>query len=231
MAGELMADEDSRTTAEPATYTPVVDDPGVAAAEVDAPTSDQHPGDDPVADAVRRWRRLAIGGAAIGVLGTALAIVLFATTAGPRAMAATQAEVLEAGEIIALRVTTFDGGDIDAWVSDTQALATGEYAAEVARLFEPEFRASLAQAQVVSVGEVIDSFVQRIDGDDSLVFAVVRQTYTSALQPTAISDELRMEIAMERIDGAWLASEVQVLGPSTITPIDPAGAEGADDGQ
>jgi Mce-associated membrane protein len=162
-------------------------------------------------------------GAGLAILFAVIAAVLYVQADGLRSAAADREAVLEAGQIMALRVTTFDGATIDEWVADTQRLATGTYAEEVAALFEPEVRQGLAVNEVQSVGELTSSFVQDVDGDRATVFSVLRQTFTSNAQPQPISDELRMEIALQRVDGRWLASEVAILGPSIISPV-------ADDG-
>lgn len=162
-------------------------------------------------------------GMAVGILGIALALASMLYAQGLRSDAATRAAVLDAGEVIALRVTTYEGGAIDDWVTDTQSLSTGEYAREVASLFDPDIRAGLAEAEVESVGEVISSFVQDINGDAATVFAVLRQTYQSNVSPRPTSDELRMEIQLTRVDGEWLASDVAVLGPSALSTVEDTG--------
>jgi Mce-associated membrane protein len=158
-------------------------------------------------------------GLGVGILGLLLAAVFFLQVRDLRSAEAARAEVLEAGEITALRVTTFDGATIDEWVADTQSLATGDYADEVATLFDTEIRRGLAENQVQSVGEITSSFVQEVDGDEAVVFVVVRQTFTSLNQPQPISDELRMEVQLDLVDGVWRTSDVAVLGPSTVTPL------------
>ncbi len=158
-------------------------------------------------------------GLGVGLLGLALAVFFYLDTTDLRSAEATRADVLEAAEIMALRVTTFSGESIDDWVADTQSLATGDYADEVATLFDVEIRQGLADNQVQSVGQVTSSFVQEVDDDRAIVFAVLRQTFTSLNQPQPISDELRMEIGLQRVDGEWLTSEVAVLGPSTVSPV------------
>jgi hypothetical protein len=81
------------------------------------------------------------------------------------------------------------------------------------------------------VGEVTSSFVQSADDDAAVVFAVVRQTFSSAAQERPVSDELRMEITLVRVNGEWLASDVAVLGPSVISPVDPETGAPAEGGQ
>ncbi|WP_108664698.1 hypothetical protein [Euzebya rosea] len=175
---------------------------------------------DTVAVPVRSLLWRARIGVAVGALGLILAAVFFLGAQDLRREAAVREDVREAGELVALRVTTFEGSDIDDWVTDTQSLSTGDYAREVAERFDPAIRQGLADAQVQSVGTVLSAFVQDVRDETATVFAVMRQTYTSALQPQQVSDELRMEIELTLVEGEWLASDVAVLGPSTITPID-----------
>jgi hypothetical protein len=189
----------------------------------DRPTTTVRPVDglpETVAVPVRSLLWRARIGAAVGALGLLLAAVFFLGGQDLRREASVREDVREAGELVALRVTTFEGSDIDDWVSDTQSLSTGDYAQEVAERFDPTIRQGLADAQVQSVGTVLSAFVQDVRDETATVFAVMRQTYTSALQPQQVSDELRMEIELTLVEGEWLASDVAVLGPSTITPID-----------
>ncbi|WP_370326176.1 hypothetical protein [Euzebya sp.] len=163
------------------------------------------------------WQvRIATG---LAVLGLALAVFMYVSTSDVRSAEATRDAVQEAAEVVALRVTTFDGATIDEWVADTQELATGDYAEEVVQLFDDELRTALAENQLQSVGEITSSFVQDVEGDTATAFLVVRQTYTSVAQPQPVSDELRMEVELARVDGEWLAAEVAVLGPSTVSPV------------
>ncbi|MGI9017944.1 MAG: hypothetical protein ACR2HR_12715 [Euzebya sp.] len=171
-------------------------------------------------------------GVGLGILGLALAALFFFQARGARNDAAqlqeaeaTRQEVQQVANEVALQVTTFTGATIDQWVTDTMAMATGDYATQVATLFDSEIRQGLAANDVTSSGAITSSFVQDVSGDDATVFAVLRQTYNSINQQRDISDDLRMEIRLRRQDGRWLASEVAVLGPSQVTPL----TEGAQD--
>lgn len=118
-----------------------------------------------------------------------------------------------AAEELVLHLTTFEGETIDEWVQATQRMATEEYAEEVNTLFDPELRAALRDAQAKSVGRLVNLFVQDVDGDDALVFVVVRQTITNAQTAEPVEDELRMQIELVQDGGRWKAAEVEVLGP------------------
>lgn len=162
-------------------------------------------------------------GLGLAVLFGALAVVLFVQASSLRADAADRQAALEAGQLIVLRITTFDGATIDDWVADVQGLATPAFSEQVAGLFDTEIRQGLAAQQVQSVGEITSSFVQEIRGDSATVFAVVRQSYTSANLPSPQSDELRFEVDLTRVDGVWLVADAAVLGPSVAIGTAPGG--------
>lgn len=130
-----------------------------------------------------------------------------------RAEAVARDEAREAGEVIAARVTTFDGATIDEFVTKVRRRATGSYAEQVAELFDQDFRAALRAGEVRSVGEVLRSFVQHLEGDDAEVFVLVRQTSVNAARDEPVEDELRMELTLQRVDDEWLAADIAVLGP------------------
>jgi len=148
----------------------------------------------------------------VAALTTLLAIA-FAVAWAPLYSAAKDRErVRESAEQLVLHLTTFEGATIDEWVQDTQRRATDDYAEEVNTLFDPELRGALREAKAKSVGRLVNLFVQDVDGDDALVFAVVRQTITNAASPTPVEDELRMQIELRQVDGDWKAAKVEVLG-------------------
>ena len=162
---------------------------------------------------------------ALLLLATLLAVVFFLQASGLRRAEALRRDAREAAEVIAARVTTFRGEDIDAWVQRTQELSTGEYAEEVAGLFDQELRTVLRDNDVESVGEVLQSYVQDVEDDEATVFVIVRQTSSSSAQPQPVQDELRMEVELAREEGRWLAASVAVLGRPLLVPS-PDGAQG-----
>lgn len=143
-----------------------------------------------------------------------VAAVAFAAMWAPLYLAnADREEVREAAEDLVLHLTTFEGATIDEWVQETQRQATDEYAEEVNALFDPELRAALRDAEAKSVGRLVNLFVQDVDGDDAMVFVVVRQTITNAQTSEPVEDELRMQIELRDEGGQWKAAKVEVLGP------------------
>ncbi|AXV10081.1 hypothetical protein DVS28_b0311 (plasmid) [Euzebya pacifica] len=129
-----------------------------------------------------------------------------------------QDAALAAARQVALKVTTFAGAEIDRWASEMETLSTEGYAAEIRDLFGADIRRDLAAAAVQTVGQVESIRLSEFDGSTGVAFAVVQQTYSSRGQPQSVSDILRMEIAVERVGGEWLVSDVAVLGPTTLVP-------------
>lgn len=145
--------------------------------------------------------------------------ILFATLWAPLYQESRAREqVREAATELVLHLTTFEGAGIEEWVARTQAMATGEYAEQVAALFDQNLRDALRDAEAESVGALVNLFVQDVTGDRATVFAVARQTIRNAATDTPVEDELRIQVELVRQDGGWRAANVEVLGPSGAAP-------------
>lgn len=145
----------------------------------------------------------------------AAAAVFFALQASElRSQQAARSEALQAGEIAALQLTTFSGATIDEWVEQTRTIATGTFAEELAQRYDQQLRADLREFDVESVGEIINSFVQRLEGDEALIFAVLRQTTRYPTFDQTVEDEVRFEITLRREAGEWLVSDAKLLSPT-----------------
>lgn len=168
-----------------------------------------------------RDARVAWAVALLALLAAAFAAYQWRTLA---AEANARVQAREAAEVMAARITTFDGAEIDQFVNRLRELATGDYAEQITELFSPDFRDALRENEIESVGEVVRSFVQELDGDDAEVFVIVRQTSINAAVDEPVTDELRMELSLARQDGRWLIGDVAVLGP-TPGPLAPAPPE------
>lgn len=201
-------------TEEPHTTVPTPASPVVASAETEVapeapPAKERRPG-----SARLPWSLTAL---------MTLVAVGFAVAWAPLYTQAKDRErVREAAEALVLHLTTFDGESIDEWVQETQRRATDTYAEEVNTLFDPQLRAALKEARAESVGRLVNLFVQDVDGDEAMVFAVVRQTITNARAPQPVEDELRMQIELRNEAGQWKAAKVEVLGPQGGGLVDEA---------
>jgi glutaredoxin 2 len=138
---------------------------------------------------------------------------------------------LEAGEIAALQLTTFTGAGIDAWVEDTKVLATGQFAQDLSKQYDQKLRKDLREFDVKSVGELINSFVQSIEGDEALVFTVLRQATQYPTFEQTVEDEVRFEIILQRVGGDWLVSDAKLLSPTpALRPRPFLDEQGGNDG-
>lgn len=150
----------------------------------------------------------------VALLAIAAAVVFSAQARDLRAQETARAEALQAGEIAALQLTTFTGAGIDEWVEQTRTLATGKFAQDLSQQYDQQLRADLREFDVQSVGEMINSFVQDMDGDEALVFAVLRQTTRYPTFDQTVEDEVRFEVSLQRDQGKWLVSDAKLLSPT-----------------
>lgn len=133
----------------------------------------------------------------------------------------TREEVRAEATTLAARLTTFTGEDIENWLAEMERNATGEYAEQLDQIFDQQQRDNLRDAQVESVGDVENLYVQDVNGDEATAFAVVTQTYVNVNTPGPVEDHQRMEIGLQRVDGEWLVSSVIVLGPAgVVAPVE-----------
>lgn len=145
----------------------------------------------------------------------AVALAVFSTVQW-RTLAAEQAareEVETAAGTFLVELTTWDASD---GLADTRdrltELGTGAFVAEVDELFGAELGEELRELSARSEGEVQDVFVQSIDGDRAVVFGVVHQTQTTDVTPRdTITRSAR--VVLERVDGDWLVSRVEMVDP------------------
>lgn len=133
----------------------------------------------------------------------------------------TRSEVSSAANTVALRLTTFEGENIEDWYSEIRSISTGKFAEQLSQVFNQQTRDTLREIGVVSVGEMQDLFVQDVDGDQAKAFALVKQTYVNSSTTDPVEDHQRIDMTLERVNGEWLASEVAVLGPNGV--IAPSG--------
>lgn len=128
----------------------------------------------------------------------------------------------------AIALTNFDAATIDADFDRIVESATGEFAEEADRFYDEQIRADLRDAQASSQSEIRDIYVQDFAGDTGSVFAVVDQTVVNNLSPQPVTDTLRVELGMARVDGDWKVRTVEVLDAPAGSQLDGSGL--ADEG-
>jgi hypothetical protein len=151
--------------------------------------------------------------AAVAVAAVGVAILFVSWWAPLHTEARDRETVQTLGSEFAVHLTSFEGERIDEWVEETRGWATGTYAEQLDRLFDQELREALRDAEVVSVGTLLNLFVQDADDGEATVFAVIRQTVDNRFTEEPFEDELRMEIVFQQMEDTWLVGDVAVLGP------------------
>ena len=189
--------------------------------EVDV-TPEPSPVDAPPAQPARQPRRF---GLVAVLVPWVLVVVLAAVSAvallqwqGARSEAAARDQARNAAIEVARLLTEWDASDgLEDTRSDLQAVAGGDFAAQIDELFGAEAVRQLVDAKVVSEGEIGDVFVQRIEGDVAEVFVVVTQTTSTQTVDLPTSVIQRAAITLERESGRWIAVSVELTSDETLT--------------
>lgn len=157
------------------------------------------------------WKVLAVLGV-IGTIGFALAWrAADGQAATEDGLAPAVVEMRTTGREFAIALTNFDASTIDADFDRILDFATGDFAEEADRFYDEEIRTQLRDAQATSRSEIRDIYVQSFDGDTGVVFFVADQTVANNLSPQPITDTLRVELGMLRVEGEWKVRTVEVL--------------------
>jgi Mce-associated membrane protein len=177
--------------------------------------------DGPAASDTRRaptWRSLVLPWV-VAVLALAVAGVSTWQWLVLAAADDTREQVQRAAETFVLELTNWDASEgLAGTREELQAAGTGEFLQEVDELFGGTLGAELEAVDAVSTGEVQDVFIQRIEGDQAIAFAVVLQQLSTSVsdQPERTVRSARMELT--EVDGRWLVSSVQLLADGGVTP-------------
>jgi hypothetical protein len=179
----------------------------------------------PLPSAGTVWKVLAVLGL-LGTIGFGLAwrsADSHATTKD--GLAPEVIDMRTAGREFAIALTNFDASTIDADFDRIVDFATGDFADEADRFYDEEIRSQLREAQATSRSEIRDIYVQSFSGDTGLVFFTADQTIANNLSPQPITDTLRVELGMVRVEGEWKIRTVEVLDAPAGSQLDASGLE------
>lgn len=165
-------------------------------------------------------------GLAVGILGILVAASVLISTHSTRVLQRDIAATRTAAELVIVRVSTWDAEALPSYVADLESMATPEYAPEVRRTFSDDLQSALRSFQVDSVGEIDQSFVQDVTGDDARVYVRVLQTFTVP-ERAPVQDQIDYEVTLRRVDGEWLADGIVALGPTQFESIASTAGDGA----
>jgi hypothetical protein len=170
----------------------------------------------------RRAFRIVALVAALGVLGTVIFGVLFAT----QSSSSTQnPAVNQAGQAFLTDFFNFNPKTVDADFTAVTNMATGQFATQAKQFFNSSIRQALEKALAESRGQTRALYVQSETANAATLYAVVDQTYVNNKITTPQADVVRMVINLANVGGTWMISDVTVL--EGATPASEGSASGS----
>ncbi|NDJ90782.1 hypothetical protein GWR20_16735 [Mycolicibacter kumamotonensis] len=151
---------------------------------------------------MRRWLAIATLMAAVGGGGW-LAVQHYQThLAGEQA--------LQAAEAYALRLTDIDADDVDRNFADIADGSTGEFNRMHTRS-GAKLRQVLIDNKATARGHVTEAVVKSADRSHAVVVLLVNQAVRNTDNPEPVMDRSRIRMTMDKVDGRWLASKVELV--------------------
>ena len=106
-------------------------------------------------------------------------------------------------------LTSIDSGNVDQNFTEVLNGATGEFK-DMYSQSSAQLRQLLVDNKASARGVVIDSAVQSASKDKVVVLLFVDQTVANAAAPDPRIDRSRVKMTMDKVDGAWRASKVEL---------------------
>lgn len=119
------------------------------------------------------------------------------------------AQALDAAEKFTLTLTTIDPNAIDANITDVLDGSTGEFN-DLYQQSSEQLRQVLIDNKAAAQGVVIDSAVKSATKNRVEVVLFIDQVVSNAASPEPQLDRSRVIMTMEKVDGRWLASKVDL---------------------
>ena len=124
-------------------------------------------------------------------------------------LAAASAEAQRAAVSYAQVLTSIDSDKVDENFSAVLDGATGEFKEMYSQSSE-ELRQLLIENKATARGVVVESAVQSASKDKAVVLLFVDQSVSNTKLPDPRIDRSRMKMTLEKIDGRWRASKVEL---------------------
>lgn len=169
---------------------------------------------DPAEKSARSWRRwLPRPLTGILLLLVVVSVVLAAVfgwkleTRNDRQAAGMAA--LAAARDYTVALTSIDSSHIDSDIATVLNGATGEFKTMYSQSAE-QLKPMLVQAKSVSKGRVVAASVQSASDNQAVIMLFVDLEVTNVTNPEPRVDRNRVLMTMDRVDGHWLASKVEL---------------------
>ncbi len=119
-------------------------------------------------------------------------------------------QALQAALKYAQVLTSIDANNVDQNFHDVLDGATGEFK-DMYTQSSVQLRQLLIDNKATAHGVVVDSAIQSESTDKVVVLVFIDQTITNTAVPDPRIDRSRIKMTMEKVDGRWRASKVQLL--------------------
>ncbi|MCB0948180.1 MAG: Mce protein [Mycobacterium sp.] len=119
------------------------------------------------------------------------------------------AQALEAAEKFAVTLTTIDPNAIDTNIAGVLDGSTGQFK-DLYQQSSAQLRQVLIDNKAAANGMVIDAGVKSATKDRVEVVLFIDQAVSNATAPAPQLDRSRVVMTMEKVDGRWLASKVDL---------------------
>lgn len=106
-------------------------------------------------------------------------------------------------------LTSIDSNRVDDDFAAVLNGATGDFKDTYTKA-STQLRQLLIDNKASAQGRVVDSAVQSESSDTVVVLLMVDQTVTNSTRPDPRVDRSRMKMTMQKVDGRWLASKVEL---------------------
>lgn len=120
------------------------------------------------------------------------------------------AQALAAAEKYVVTLTNVDSDAIDANAADILDGSTGEFNDFYTKSRE-QHRQLLVDNKVTARGKVVESAVKSADTNKVQVLLMVDQSVSNLADPEPQIDRSRVKMTMEKVDGRWLVSRMELL--------------------
>lgn len=181
-------------------------------AEAESESDVKEPAADPEAETEKPgWRRRVLVGAVIAVFLAALGASGFLGWQSWQAKQVAQAgkQAQDSAVAYAQILTSIDSAKVDENFNQVLAGATGEFK-DMYSQSSMQLRQLLIDNKASAHGVVVESAVQSASKDKVVVLLFVDQSVSNTTVPDPRIDRSRIKMTMEKVDGQWRASKVEL---------------------
>jgi hypothetical protein len=177
------------------------------------------------AQPTRRSFRIVSVLAAVGLLGTLVFGILYATKSSGSGQ---NPAVTSAAQTFLDDFFNFNAKSVDTDFNAITDMATGQFSTQAKQFFNSSIRTELEQALAESRGQIRALYVQSETPTTATVYAVIDQTYVNNKITTPQADVVRLVVNLENVGGTWKISNVTVLeGASPASAGTASGSSGS----